>query len=62
MHTSRPRKCAVIGLRLLNGGSFQQTFVGEERLRDEPKECLRGRLDPLMPQQTAYPDHMACDP
>ena len=24
--------------------SFQQTFVGEERLRDEPKECLRGRL------------------
>ena len=23
---------------------FQQTFIGEERLRDEPKECLRGRL------------------
>ena len=27
--------------------SFQQTFVGEERLRDEPKECLRGRLKAL---------------
>ena len=24
--------------------SFQQTLVGEERLRDEPNECLRGRL------------------
>ena len=62
MHTSRPWKCAVIGLHLLNRGSFQQTFAGEERLRDEPKEGLRGTLDPLMPPQTAYPDPMACDP
>ena len=35
-------KCTLPGY--VNSGSFQQTFVGEERLRDEPKECLRGRL------------------
>ena len=26
----------------------QRTFVGEERLRDEPKECLRGRLQKII--------------
>ena len=43
MHTSFLWKCAVIGLFFLNR-SFQQTFIGEERLRDEPKDCLCRRL------------------
>ena len=39
MHFPEFGKYAVLVYAFIR--SFQQVFVGEERLRDEPKECLR---------------------